>query len=581
MEPSQPNFIAHLPVPYELSSTDKTIQPKFLQPEDTTCAMGAFTRICAPRIMDSHFIRRLLLGVLALAAVLLFTRQSRAQEPMAAATVARFDVFEYRVEGNSVLAVELVERAVYPFLGEKRSVDDVEAARVALENAYRYAGFGTVLVDTPEQQIVDGVVVLHVIQAPVSRLRVVGARFYSQGKILDKVPALAEGKVPNFKEVTEQLAGVNRTADRRVTPLLRPGKATGTTEVDLMVEDKSPFHGNVEINNKYSANTTPTRLQASLRYDNLWQREHSIGFQWQTSPENTSEVRVLSGSYTVPAENGLWSLSFIRSDSNTVAGVGSTTVFGRGSIYGLRRVLILPSDTELSQTLTLGFDRKSFMESVSVGPNQGFETPIHYVPFTAGYASSRMDKKGAWQLGSSVTFALRGLGSNESQFADKRYQGQSNFSVIKFDVARTQFIPSGLTLFGKLNGQVSTQPLISNEQFVAGGADSVRGYLDASAVGDNGLRGSLELRSSNLATDGMRGISGLTALAFMEGAGLWLRSPLPQQDARSGLLGTGVGLRLQSGSSVSFGVDLAWALRDAGTTRRGDLRLHANGVVEF
>ena len=62
----------------------------------------------------------------------------------------------------------------------------------------------------------------------------------------------------NFKEVTAQLATVNRSADRRVTPLLRPGKAAGTTEVDLTVEDQRPLHASLELNNKFSPDTTAT-----------------------------------------------------------------------------------------------------------------------------------------------------------------------------------------------------------------------------------------------------------------------------------------------------------------------------------
>ena len=44
-----------------------------------------------------------------------------------------FDVEEYRVEGNSVLPDATVEDAVYPFLGEARSANDIESARAALE----------------------------------------------------------------------------------------------------------------------------------------------------------------------------------------------------------------------------------------------------------------------------------------------------------------------------------------------------------------------------------------------------------------------------------------------------------------
>lgn len=499
-----------------------------------------------------------------------------APEPPA---VARFDVFEYRVEGNTVLAVERIERTVYPYMGEQRTVADVESARVALEAAYRDAGYGTVVVDTPEQRIVDGVVTLQVMQAPVARLRVVGSRYYSQGHILDAVPALAEGQVPNFKAATQQLATVNRSADRRVTPLLRPGKAPGTTEVDLAVEDKLPLHASLEVNNKYSTNTTPTRLQAALRYDNLWQREHSIGLQFQTSPEDTRQVQVYSGSYTVPADNGLWLLSAIHSNSNTVAGVGDITVFGRGNIFGLRRVLVLPGSETLTHTLTLGADYKDLSESFPDFP--ALDTPIRYLPLNASYSATLVDKQGSWQAGGGLVFAVRGLASQEEQFANKRYLAQSNFAILKFDLARTQNLPHGLALFGQLEGQLSDQPLINNEQFVAGGVDSVRGYLEATAVGDKALRGSLELRSGNLAGERWPWIGGLRVHAFAEGAGLWLNSPLPGQQARFGLLSAGVGLRLQAREHASIALDVGWPLRDVGPTRKGHARVHASGVLEF
>lgn len=492
-----------------------------------------------------------------------------------------FDLFEFRIEGNTVLPVETIERAVYPFLGEKKTVADVEAARTALEAAYRDAGFGTAGVDTPEQRIEGGVVLLQVVQAPIARLRVVGSRYYSQGRIIAAVPALAEGEVPNFKAATEQLATVNRSADRRVTPLLRPGKATGTTEVDLMVEDKAPLHASIELNNKASPNTTATRLVGSVRYDNLWQREHSIGVQAQVSPEDTSEVKVFSGSYTMPFGNGLLVASAIRSNSNTVAGVGGTSVFGRGSIYGLRRIAFLDGSDTFSHSLNFGADYKTFKESVSVGANQGFETPVHYLPFNLGYALTRSDKHGSWQAGAGVVFALRGLASSEPQFADKRFTAQSNFSIVKADVARTQSLPFGLTLYGKLEGQLSEQALISNEQFVAGGVDSVRGYLEATAVGDKAVRGTVELRSPNLAKEGWGWVGGLRLHAFADGAGLWLNSPLPGQKSRFGLLSTGVGVRLQAKAGGSLSLDLARALHDAGTTRNGDFRLHASGALEF
>ena len=96
---------------------------------------------------------------------------------------ARFDVFEYRVEGATLLSVTMVEQAVYPHLGENKSLEDVEQARDALERAYHDAGYLTVLVSIPQQKVDEAVVRLQVTEAPVKRLRVVESRYFSPADI--------------------------------------------------------------------------------------------------------------------------------------------------------------------------------------------------------------------------------------------------------------------------------------------------------------------------------------------------------------------------------------------------------------
>src|SRR5262249_49403555 len=151
----------------------------------------------------------------------------------------------------------------------------------------------------------------------------------------ERVPALAEGAAPNFTEMQTQLAQLSRGSDRRVTPVLKQGSAPGTVQLELNVEDQLPLHGNVELNDRYSPNTTHLRLQGMLRYDNLWQKDHSLSLNAQTSPEDTSQVKVLSASYLMPTGTGgsLLALYGVNSRSN-VATVGSLAVIGNGSIVG-------------------------------------------------------------------------------------------------------------------------------------------------------------------------------------------------------------------------------------------------------
>src|SRR5262245_60338363 len=141
----------------------------------------------------------------------------------------KFDVWEYRVAGTKVLDKRSVERAVYAYLGPQKTLKDVEQARMALEDAYRKSGFSTAFVDIPEQTVDSGVVRLSVTEGKLDRVRVTGARYFSNRQILAQLPSLEPGTVPHFPEVQGELAALNReTPDRSVTPVLRAGRYPGT-----------------------------------------------------------------------------------------------------------------------------------------------------------------------------------------------------------------------------------------------------------------------------------------------------------------------------------------------------------------
>lgn len=180
-----------------------------------------------------------------------------------------FDILEYEIEGNSVLPAREIERAVTPFLGEKRHFSDVEGARKALEEAYQKAGYQTVFVDIPEQRIASGVVRLHAIEGRVGVTRVTGTRYFEPGQIKGEVKELSSGAVPDFAQMQQQLAQVNKSSDRQVAPILTAGRVPGTVDVNLSVKDTLPLHGDIEDDNHSSPFTTSNRASASIHYDNL------------------------------------------------------------------------------------------------------------------------------------------------------------------------------------------------------------------------------------------------------------------------------------------------------------------------
>lgn len=493
-----------------------------------------------------------------------------------------FDVMEFQVQGNSVLPSLAIEEAVYPYLGESRSVDDIEHARENLEKVYRDAGYLTVLVDIPEQRVESGLVTLQVTEGRVVRTRVVGSHYFSQGRIRDKTPELAEGSVPYFPDVQKQIASVNTTPDRRVTPVLKPGKTPGTVEVDLKVDDQFPLHASLELNNRKSGNTTPWRLSGMVRYDNLWQREHGLALQYQTAPENVDESKVLSATYVMPwsANGDMLALYAVRSRSN-VAAVGEMSVLGDGDIYGLRRIIPLPARENLFHSISLGADYKDFKENLVLQGADSLKTPISYLPFTLAYNATLQDQNSQTQANASANFALRGIGDTTGEFENKRYKAQANYFYLKADVTHTRKVFDDFSLVAKLGAQLADMPLISNEQFSAGGAESVRGYLESEALGDDALQGGLELRTPSLAKALPDGIDELRLLAFTEGAVLRVKDTLPQQTGRFILSSVGVGVRLKTMRYFTASLDVGWPFKDTTNTRSGDPRAHFKMQYEF
>jgi hemolysin activation/secretion protein len=512
----------------------------------------------------------------ALVALLMASAPALAQD-------ARFNVFEFRVEGATLLPAQTIERAVYVHMGEHKTLDDVEKAREALEKAYHGAGYLTVLVSIPQQRVDDGVVRLQVTEALVDRLRVTESRFYSPEDIKAAAPSLAEGAVPNFQDMQGELTALNRSPDRRITPVLRPGKTPGTVEVDLKVQDRFPFHGSVELNDRYSPDTSRTRASASLRWDNLWGRQHSIGLTVQTAPEEPDESQVFSLNYTWPLSGGgFLALYGIRSDSD-VSAVGTLNVLGRGTILGARYIRPLPGNEAFFHSASFGVDHKDFDQSVNLIGSGGFNTPIAYTPFTIGWDGTWLAGQSTTRAGVSFNFHVSGLGADEQEFADKRFKGKPSYVYLRGNVSQERRFANGWGFDWRGAWQLSGQPLISNEQFAIGGADTVRGYLESAALGEEGY--ALSVEASTPSFHGRLGsladhFNELRALAFIDAGQVRVIDPITETD-RYRLSSVGLGLRARGAHGLQAGLWWAYPLKAIGNTARGDHRWHFSLAYEW
>ncbi len=501
--------------------------------------------------------------------------------PAEAAPVKYFPIMEYQVEGNTLMRTIDIERAVMPFLGEGKSIKDVEAARQNLEKIYHDHGYQTVLVNIPQQEVSSGIVHLTVVEAPVGQLAIKGSKYHSLETIEATVPQLQGGVVPNFNEVQKELAQVNHTDDLHVTPVLRASATPGQVDVDLNVQDTLPLHAMVEANNRYSANTSELRLIGEVSYDNLFQANQSMSVEYQTAPEHPDQAKIWSVSYVIPTKGGLvWALYAVRSDSN-IAAVGDLDVIGDGSIYGVRLIDPLPSSSPtFYHNFTAGIDYKDFKQDVVLQGSDTLASPAQYAPFTLQYTATWLGQpvpahqtaattgaRSSTTFDLGTNFLIDGFGTQGDQFAVKRAGASPTYVIFHPGLQRQQVLPYSFSLVAKVDGQVASGPLISNEQFGAGGVESVRGYTESERLGDNGLRGSLELRTPQLLYGRPRFTSSYFYV-FFDGARVRILEPLPAQRTGYDLASEGIGFRFKYGG-LSTDLDGARADTQGYVTRIG------------
>jgi hemolysin activation/secretion protein len=171
-----------------------------------------------------------------------------------------------------------------------------------------------------------------------------------------------------------------------------------------------------------------------------------------------------------------------------------------------------------------------------------------------------------------MTTNIRGIGSSWAAWDNKRYNANPDFIYGKFDVNHTQSFANDMQANAHVTAQMANEPLVSSEQFAAGGMTNVRGYMQAEDTADSGVIGSLELRSPSLAkfiggAVGSR-INEWRFHAFVDVAHLWLLSPLPEQTSTFNLLSVGFGTRVQLQKYASADFEAGWPLKAGVYTRQ-------------
>jgi len=476
------------------------------------------------------------------------------------------------VVGNTVLTGRDIERLLYPLLGLKKTLADVETARKQLEDLYHTRGYGTAFVDIPPQTVSGGLVRLRVTEGRIESTVINGAKYFPERDVIAQLPAATPGTVLQLSKLQEQLGAINsETPDRAVVPILKAGSAPGTVDVALKVNDALPLHGSLELNNQATIDTHELRTIASLNYNDLFGRLDTLAVQYQFTPQEFNQVRVFAVNYVAHAwESGLQpSLSYINSNSN-VATAGSLGVLGIGEITSAKLAYALMTSSASLQSVSLGVDYKHFRNTISQNAATALDTPITYLNISAAYNGYWRTDSLTTTLSFSANAGPRKLVNNAAAFENDRFKGRPDYFDLRADLVTVIKLPADFSLRLRGSGQGATEPLITNEDFSLAGADGARGYLEAEELVDKGIKGTLQLISPGLRRHDLIIVD---VYGFFDVGKGSIFDALPGQPVSTRLRSWGFGLDILPGQKFTASATWARAMDTASVTHVGDSRV--------
>jgi hemolysin activation/secretion protein len=514
--------------------------------------------------------------------IVLFAGTSGADETV----VPRFDINRIFLEGNTVLPPDQVAAILKKYSGKQKDFGSLQEAMDELESAYRKRGYTMVTVLLPEQELERGTVVINVLEPTVKEIIIEGNQHYSKDNILRALPTLKAGAPPRTTAISENLRAANENPGRKLTLQFKSGDKETDLTAQIKVTDQKPWRVTLSGDNTGSGATGEYRTGLAFQHYNLFNRDHVLALQYITSPDHFEKVQIFSGSYRLPLYGWGDTLDVFGAYSDVDSGTTQVSgtdimVSGKGVISGIRYNMNLPRSGLYEQKLVGGMDYRLYDNSARM-LNEELAKDIVAHPLNLTYGGSwtaeTLTLDGSIGLLYNIPWGSKG---EKQDFEAVRNGANPNYLIARYGL--NAMIRPGDDWIVRLSGtgQYTNDRLIPGEQFGMGGSTSIRGYQEREESWDNGISGTAELYSPDLAKLADYSKVQLRLVGFYDTGYGYNQRPNSGELRSHSLGGTGAGVRLGVGEYFNFSLDWGHALNSSTTTKSGDNRIHFKASVSY
>lgn len=474
------------------------------------------------------------------------------------------------------------------FLNKPLSKEQIKCIQTEIIKYYKACDLPVVAVYVPQQKISDGVLKLVVTVAKVGEVKVSGNHWTREKEVLNTVKFRA-GEVIKQSKLVNQLSHLNRNPFRSVSALYTPGEDVGTTDIELVVQEKSPFRVYGGADHTGLSRTGHLRLFAGAQAGNLWNRGHLASYQYTTS-DDFSDFQSHTGSYSIPLPRN-HTLTAFGGYSHVKSIIQKNRPQTKGDSYqfSLRYEMPLPMMHNLSHRFRFGGDYKKTDNTLEfsptqVGPKQRSRVALSQLMTGYSVAGEHnffkvgLDLDIYYSPGDYFNYQTNSHFRNLRAKAENKYiYGRANGFLSLAYKGDGRFVTS-------FKAQKANANLLPSEQLGLGGMHSIRGYDERQQNVDSGWISTTEVFLPSFPfiknTKVIKWNDKLTLLGFCDfGKGKQHRETKFLKDAHL-MMAVGPALRYTIGGNITVNADWGYRLR-RNHFGDGKSRIHFSAIASY
>lgn len=452
---------------------------------------------------------------------------------------APFEVKTLRITGNTAFPAATLHALVSDQEGKRLTLVQLNDVAGRITAYYQAHGYPLARAIIPAQKIVDGVVVIQVVEARYGQVRLDNRTQVKDGLLASTLAPLQSGSLIAERELDRSLLLLSDIPGVSVRATLKPGAEVGTSDMDVAATQSPSTFANVSLDNYGNSYVGRARLAGDVSLFNPLHHGDLLNASVLTSGSGMNYGRlsydiVMNGHGT--HVGAAYSYLRYKLENHGVQDLGAN---GSASVASVWARQPLVRGKQASVYAQLQYDDKRLRDHIDAG---GVRTDRHLGNLVLSANGDMRDSLLAggvsiWSLGwTNGRVSFDDAAAAAADAATARTSG--GFSKWNANVSRLQGVAAHDSLYLNLAAQWSDTNLDSAEKMTVGGPYTVRAYDIGAASGDTGYLASVEWRhdvGSMLAGQ-------LQAVAFFDSAYVKAnRHPWSGGENSATLSGAGVG----------------------------------------